>query len=138
MLICRLMMPVSLVFGIYVVLHATATPGGGFQGGVIIGSSLMLLYLGDGYRGWRGIIRPTALHLFEGAGALLFVLTGLVPMLMGHAFMENILPLGQFRDMLAGGLMQVGNLAVGVAVAGGFCQLFVEFLEETRAPKEGE
>lgn len=136
-LICRLMMPASLLFGIYVVLHATATPGGGFQGGVIIGSSLLLLYLGDGYRSWRGIVRSRALHLCEGGGALVFVLAGLVPMLMGHAFLENILPPGQFRDMLAGGLMQVENLAVAFAVAGGFCQLFLEFLEETRAPKEG-
>jgi multicomponent Na+:H+ antiporter subunit B len=131
-LICRLMMP------IYVVLHATATPGGGFQGGVIIGSSLLLLYLGDGYRSWRGIVRSKALDVCEGGGALVFVLTGLVPMLMGHAFLENILPLGQFRDMLAGGLMQIENMAVAFAVAGGFCQLFLEFLEETRAPKEGE
>jgi multicomponent Na+:H+ antiporter subunit B len=136
MLICRLMMPISLLFGIYVVLHATATPGGGFQGGVIIGTSMLLLYLGDGYRTWRGIVRSKTLHLCEGGGALVFVLTGLVPMLMGHAFLENILPLGQFRDMLAGGLMQVENLAVAFAVAGGFCQLFLEFLEETRAPRE--
>ena len=136
-LICRLMMPVPLLFGMYVVLHATATPGGGFQGGVIIGSSFLLLYLGDGYRTWRGIVRSNVLHLLEGGGALLFVLAGLVPMLTGHAFLQNILPLGQFRDMLAGGLMQIENLAVAFAVTGGFCQLFLEFLEETRAPKEG-
>jgi len=138
MLICRLMMPLSLLFGIYVVLHATATPGGGFQGGVIIGSSLLLLYLGDGYRSWRGIIRSKALDLCEGGGACVFVLAGLIPMLLGHAFLENILPLGQFRDMLAGGLMQIENLGVAFAVAAGFCQLFLEFLEETRAPEEGE
>jgi multicomponent Na+:H+ antiporter subunit B len=80
-LICRLMMPISLLFGIYVVLHATATPGGGFQGGVIIASSLLLLYLGDGYRSWRGIVRSKALHLCEGGGALVFVLAGVGPML---------------------------------------------------------
>ncbi|HEY0183039.1 MAG TPA: MnhB domain-containing protein [Rhodopila sp.] len=137
-LICRLMLPVSLLFGIYVVLHATATPGGGFQGGVIIASAVLLLYLGDGYRVWRSIVRSRLLHLCEGGAAAAFVLTGLVPMLLGHAFLENILPTGQFRDMLAGWLMQIENLAVAFAVAGGFAMLFLEFLEETRAPKGEE
>jgi multicomponent Na+:H+ antiporter subunit B len=67
-LICRLMMPITLAFGLYVVLHATATPGGGFQGGVIIGSGLLLLYLGDGYRGWRDIVRSAGLDVCEGGG----------------------------------------------------------------------
>ncbi len=40
----------TILFGVYMVLHGTVTPGGGFQGGVIVGSSLMLLYLGEGYR----------------------------------------------------------------------------------------
>ena len=48
-------------------------------------------------------------------------------------FLENILPLGSFRDMLSGGLMLVENAGVGFAVAGGFGSLFLEFLEETRA-----
>ena len=59
-------------------------------------------------------------------------------MLMGHAFLENVLPLGKFHDMLAGGLMQIENIGVAFAVAAGFSFLFLEFLEETRAPKEGE
>ena len=136
-LICRTLLPLTLLFGVYVVLHATVTPGGGFQGGVIIASSFLLLYLGDGYRGWRDIVRSGLLHLLEGSGALVFILCGLVPMLLGHAFLENVLPFGQFRDMLSGGLMQIENAAVALAVAAGFCFLFLEFLEETRAHGDG-
>jgi multicomponent Na+:H+ antiporter subunit B len=69
---------------------------------------------------------------------LAFILCGLIPMALGHAFLENVLPLGEFRDMLSGGLMQVENAAVAFAVAAGFGSLFLEFLEETRAPKNGE
>jgi hypothetical protein len=39
--------------------------------------------------------------------------------------------------MLSGGLMQVINAGVALAVAAGFCILFLEFLEETRAPEDG-
>ena len=127
--------PLVLLFGLYVVLHATATPGGGFQGGVIIASAGLLLWLGEGYRGWRRMMRARLLAAVEGGGAMLFALCGIVPLLIGHAFLENILPYGQFRDMLAGGLMQLANAGVALSVSAGFTMLFVEFLEETRAPE---
>ncbi len=59
-------------------------------------------------------------------------------MLLGRAFLENVLPLGQLRDMLSGGLMLVANAGVALAVAGGFTLLFIEFMEETRAVQEGD
>ena len=132
-LICRLLGPVVLLFGVYMALHAMVTPGGGFQGGVIIASGLLLTYLGEGYRGWRELVGSHVMAAFEGGGALLFALAGLAPMATGAAFMQNVLPLGTFRDVFSGGLMVVVNAGVGFAVTGGFAMLFIEFLEETRA-----
>ena len=137
-LMARLIGPALMVFGLYMVLHATVTPGGGFQGGVIVASGTLLLWLAEGYRGWRSIMRSKWLDAVEGGGALVFALCGIAPLAAGGRFMANMLPFGKFRDMLSGGLMQVENAGVALAVAGGFCLLFLEFLEETRAPKEGE
>jgi multicomponent Na+:H+ antiporter subunit B len=137
-LTARLMGPLILAFGLYVVLHATTTPGGGFQGGVIIASGLLLLFLGEGYRGWRRIMRTRWLDVVEGGGALAFALAGFAPMLAGAAFLQNILPYGKFRDMLSGGLMQIENAGVACAVMAGFSLILLEFLEETRAPEPGE
>lgn len=135
-LMARLIGPALAVLGLYMVLHAMVTPGGGFQGGVIIASATLLLWLAEGYRGWRSLMGAKWLDAVEGCGALVFVLCGLAPLTAGGRFMENLLPYGQFRDMLSGGLMQLENAGVALAVAGGFCLLFLEFLEETRAPKE--
>jgi multicomponent Na+:H+ antiporter subunit B len=135
-LACRIAGPVTALFGLYVVLHATVTPGGGFQGGVILASATLLIYLGEGYSGWRAVIRSHWLDALEGGGALLFALCGLGPMLVGGAFMQNVLPLGTFRDLFSGGLMLIENLGVALAVAGGFTQLFLEFMEETREADE--
>jgi multicomponent Na+:H+ antiporter subunit B len=44
-LICRWMGALTVLFGVYVALHATTTPGGGFQGGVIVSSGLLLKFL---------------------------------------------------------------------------------------------
>lgn len=137
-LMARLVGPAMMLFGLYVVLHATVTPGGGFQGGVIIASGTLLLWLAEGYRGWRRMMSARRLDVVEGGGALIFALCGLAPLAAGAPFMANLLPYGTFRDMLSGGLMQVENAGVALAVAGGFSMLFLEFLEETRAPEEEE
>ena len=135
-LLCRLLAPVTLLFGLYVVLHAALTPGGGFQGGVIIASAMLLVWLGEGYAAWRRMLPGPLLHALEGGGAALYLLSGLAGLMLGGAFLGNGLPVGQSGSLLAGGLIQLLNLGVALAVAGGFAMLFLEFLEETRAPEE--
>jgi multicomponent Na+:H+ antiporter subunit B len=137
-LISRLMGALSVLFGIYVMLHAMTTPGGGFQGGVIVASGLLLVFLGEGYHGWRRVMRSEILDLCEGGGATLYALCGFASMLVGLPFLQNMMPLGKVGDLFSGGLMLVENLGVGFAVAGGFAVLFLEFLEETRQEAEGD
>jgi multicomponent Na+:H+ antiporter subunit B len=134
----RALAALTLLFGIYVVLHATVTPGGGFQGGVIIGSATLLVYLGESYRAWRRAMRAHAIDIAEACGTGGYALAGLLPMLVGANFLENTLPIGEAGTIASGGLMAVINLSVGLAVASGFALLFIEFLEETREPEEGE
>lgn len=137
-LLTRLAAPLIVLFGMYVGLHAMTTPGGGFQGGVIVASGLLLVYLGQSYATWRKVVLSSWFDAFEGSGAALYAASGLSSMLLGHAFLTNTLPLGTFRDVFSGGLMLVENLGVLLAVAGGFTVLFNELLEETRTvfPKE--
>lgn len=126
------------LFGLYVVLHAHLTPGGGFQGGAMIGSALLLVYLGEGYRVWRQVSRPPVLELAEGLGGALFVCGGLASLLTGGVFLENRLPLGTTGDLLSGGAIPLLNLAAALAVAAGFALAIGEFLEETREPEREE
>jgi multicomponent Na+:H+ antiporter subunit B len=137
-LICRFLAPVIMLFGVYVALHAMTTPGGGFQGGVIVATGALMLYLGDGYKGWRRLMLSPMLAVCEGLGATLYALCGFASMAAGHAFLQNFLPLGTARDVFSGGLMQIENAGVAFAVFGGFSMLFVEFLEETRALEPGD
>ena len=136
-LVSRLLAPLVFLYGIYVALHATTTPGGGFQGGVIIASSLLLVFLAEAYAGWRRIVRSSILEACEGGGALLFLLLGFAPLFVGQPFATNILPLGELKSAWSGGSMFVMNIAVTLAVFGGFGLVLVEFMEETRAYKTG-
>ncbi len=137
-LICRLFGGVILLFGAYVALHAMTTPGGGFQGGVIAATGALMIFIGEGYRAWRRLVRAEAMDAAEGAGAVLYALCGFASLLSGHPFLQNIMPLGQQKDLFSGGLMLVENAGVTFAVAGGFAVLFIEFLEETRAMQADE
>lgn len=137
-LMCRLFATTVFLFGIYVVLHGTVTPGGGFQGGVVAASSFILLYLGGGYKPWRCALHSPVVAALEGFGALAFVLCATVPLAFGYAALQNVLPLGRWKDLYSGGLMVLVNVAVGIAVIGSFGVLLIEFMEETRAPEAGD
>ena len=135
-LVCRVAATLTLLLGLSVALHGMTTPGGGFQGGVIAASGLLLLYLGEGYAGWRALLHAPVLAVLEGGGAVLFVLVAALPLLMGYPALQNLLPLGQLKDLYSGGLMVVVNAAVALSVTGSFALLLLEFLEETRAPAD--
>lgn len=137
-LLMRWMLPATVAFSIYVIAHGQLTPGGGFQGGAILASGLLLLFLGDGYSSWRQVMPPPTMKFIEAIGAIGCVCVGLAPMLFGADFLQNVLPQGQHKSLTGGGLIPLFNVAVGMAITGGFASALVEFLEETREPEEGE
>ena len=137
-LVSRVMAPLVLLFGIYICIHATTTPGGGFQGGVIIATSLLLIFLGERYTGWRRLVRAQAFDWSEAGGALLFALVGFAPLAFGLPFASNILPFGELKSAWSGGTMFVDNIGVAFAVAGSFTLVFIEFMEETRRYEPGD
>lgn len=121
----------TVVFGIYVVAHGHLTPGGGFQGGVVLASALLLVYLAGEYR-WVQELRPLPLveaaEAFGGGG---YVLIGLAGMVFGVAFLDNVLPYGTLGQLNSGGVVPLINFAVGLEVAAGFVLLLTEFFEQS-------
>jgi multicomponent Na+:H+ antiporter subunit B len=125
-----LVAPVVLV-GIYVVAHGHQTPGGGFQGGVILATALLLTYLSADYMTFRRVGPTELIEAAEGAGAIGFVLIGLAGLVFGSVFFENVLGKGTPGDLDSAGLIPLSNVAVGLAVTGGFAFMLSEFLQQT-------
>lgn len=139
-LLALVMIAVDVVFGLDIVLHGQVSPGGGFQGGVILASAPLLAYLGGDAPTLRRIAPQTFVEIVESCGIVGYVVVGLAGLLGGHAFLQNVLPLGPANpNILSGGIIAVLSLASGTAVAGGFVLLLLVFLEESlhRAPKRG-
>ena len=119
--IAKLLVPVALIFGIYVVLNGHLSPGGGFSGGAIMGAALILYYNAFGqekikqfftYRTFNTII-VSALSFYAIAKSYSFY--------TGANHIESIIPKGIPGNILSSGLILPLNIAVGVIV---MCTMF--------------
>jgi multicomponent Na+:H+ antiporter subunit B len=127
---CVALVGPTVLLAIYITMHGHLTPGGGFQGGVIAATALLLVYLGSDYATMQRL-RPMALvETAKAAGAASFVLIGLAGLIVAGAFLENFLPLGEPGELVSAGTIPLLSLAVGVEVAGGFVLLLSEFLDQ--------
>jgi len=121
---------VLFVLGLYVVAHGAITPGGGFQGGVVLASAFALVYLAGEYHAYRRVAPHAALDFVEGVGAGGYVVIGLVSMLLGSAFLHNFGPFGTAGTLASAGSIPMLNMASALEVAAAFILLFTEFVEE--------
>lgn len=123
----------TVLVGLAIAAHGHVTPGGGFQGGVILATGSFLVFLSGKYLAFRRVNPILLIDLAEGAGAGGFAAVGLLGLATGAAYLANVLPLGTAGDLFSGGTIPVANMAVALAVAAGFVLILSEFLEQTLA-----
>jgi multicomponent Na+:H+ antiporter subunit B len=112
----RLLGPMMQLFALYVVAHGHHSPGGGFQGGVILGASLILLALSYDLKTALLRCREKTVLLFSAGGVLIYAGIGLVCLLLGR----NFLAYGAWAGLL--GISELaahshGMLGVEIGVA---------------------
>jgi multicomponent Na+:H+ antiporter subunit B len=119
-----------VLIGLYVVVHGNLTPGGGFQGGVILAGALLLVYAAGQTLAVQRL-RPIALvEVAEAVGALGYALVGLGGLIAAGAFLDNFLPLGTSGALLSGGTVPLLSIVVGLEVAGAITLVLSEFLDQ--------
>jgi multicomponent Na+:H+ antiporter subunit B len=86
--VSRLLVPFTQIFALYVITHGHYGPGGGFQGGVILAASMMLLrlVLGEEYEHRR--FSPTLATCVAAVGMLIYGVAGLLPLVSGGNFLD--------------------------------------------------
>lgn len=119
------------VLSAYVVVHGQLTPGGGFQGGVIMMAALASIGLGGEYLLLLRLRRSATLpELADAAGAVGFVLIGLGGLVGTGVFFQNFLPKGSQASLLSGGVIPLANISVGIEVAGALLMVLSELLDQ--------
>lgn len=121
---------VVVTFGIYIVTHGQVSPGGGFQGGVLLAAPPLLIYLAGEFDQLRRLAPRPLVEAGEALGAAGYAIIGAVPLFLHAAYLYNFLPLGSPGDIFSGGSVALINLTVGLEVAAGFIVLLLAFLEE--------
>lgn len=126
-----LLIPLLISLGVYIVIHGHLTPGGGFQGGVVLAAGPLAMLLAGRYLALKAAAPEWALELLESAGALAYTLIGVGGLVFAGAYLQNFLPLGTSGKLLSAGMMPLNSTAVGLEVAGAFLLIWTEFLDQS-------
>lgn len=109
----QFLLPIVMLFGVYIFINGHLTPGGGFQGGAVIASGALLLFLAlPNAKLHHGIMGE--LESFSGFS---YVLVGLLGVLLAGGFLDNrFLPLGDFGRLLSAGAIPLIYVLIGLKV----------------------
>jgi multicomponent Na+:H+ antiporter subunit B len=110
----KMLFPIIMLFGIYVMVYGHLSPGGGFQGGVIIASGVLLLLISN--KNFE--LSHTFINLLEAFAGIAYVLIGLIGLVVLDTFLGNFLPhdISQLGLLLSGGIIPLIYIIVGLKV----------------------
>ncbi len=105
--------PLMILFGVYIFTHGHLTPGGGFQGGVLIASAFLLMMLSD----VNMKLNHTALQITEAFSGVFYVGIGLIGIILTKSFLDpTFLPMGKFGSLFSAGAIPIIYSLVGLKV----------------------
>jgi len=124
----KLMIPIVFIFGIYVIFNGHLSPGGGFQGGAIIASAVVLTILAQNEKKFNHSF-IAAIESISGIG---FVVVGIFGMVLAGGFLDNrIMELGEFGTLLSAGAIPIIYIFVGLKVGAELTSIILN-LKETQ------
>lgn len=110
----EVVLPLIFLFGAYVILNGHLSAGGGFQGGAVVASGVMLLMLSYP----SGPIHHGFLSITESLAGVLYVSIGILGMAFGGGFLDShILPRGDFGALFSAGTIPLISALLGIKVA---------------------
>jgi len=109
----KILIPGTIILGVYIFINGHLTPGGGFQGGAVIGSAIVLMALADPYK----IMSKRVMHFVEGISGFTYVVIGILGLILAAGFLDNrILPLGTLGTIFSAGAIPIIYSLIGLKV----------------------
>ena len=125
----RALFGIILMTGIYISIHGHLTPGGGFPGGSMIATSMLLLYLADD--GFRAKIK--GFKILESVMGSIYVLIGITGLLAYDYFLVNFLDTGVVGELFSAGIIPIIYVVIGLKVGSEISNVIDNFLTEEGA-----
>lgn len=117
--IARKLAPFVLLFGCYLVAYGHLSPGGGFQGGVVLASGVILLILCKGVASIQQVFPLRAVNFVETLGFLGFLLMGLIGLIVSGHFLKSFLSIDNAAETPGAGFILLLNLIIALKVGAG-------------------
>ncbi len=127
--VANLSIPVILMMGCVVVINGHLSPGGGFSGGAILSTALILAANAYGFERVHEFFNERTFIISSSTALMIYALSKGYSFFTGANHIHSIIPKGTIGNILSGGLILPLNLCVGLIVAGtlyGFYALFSE------------
>jgi multicomponent Na+:H+ antiporter subunit B len=124
------LIPLLIALGCYIVVHGALTPGGGFQGGIVLAAGPLAILLAGRYFAMKRLAPEWMLEASEAIGAAGYALIGVAGLIIAGVYLKNFLPLGTPAMLLSAGMMPINSVAVGLEVTGAFLVVWTEFLDQ--------
>lgn len=123
----KMLLPLIVLLGAYVMANGHLTPGGGFQGGAILASGVLLALLARPSRRFGHAL----IARVESLSGLAYVGLGVLGLMFAGGFLDNdLLPLGRFGALASAGIIPLISVLIGLKVGAEFASI-LESLEET-------
>ena len=122
-----LLFPLLLVVGFYIILHGHLTPGGGFQGGVILACAF---FMGLLVRPKSQTLDHQMISMVESFSGMAFIFIGLIALFSGKSFLQPLLGHGDFGHLWSAGTLPLLYLAVGLKVGAELAGLLVTLFQD--------
>ena len=129
-MISRKLVPYILLFGLYLISYGHLSPGGGFQGGVVLASGVILLCLSRGTTATQRLIPIDKISLGGIMMFFLFLVMGMAGLLANRYFLGNFLPLGKAGEVPSAGFIFFLNIIIGLKVGAGIALICFYFIGE--------
>ncbi|MFN2328913.1 MAG: Na(+)/H(+) antiporter subunit B [Chromatocurvus sp.] len=131
-LVSEMLIPLILLFALYVQFHGEYGPGGGFQAGVIFAAAVILYAMLFGLHAAQRVARPAVLRALASLGVLVYGSVGVVSLLAGGTFLDySVLSADPVSGQHLG--IIVIELGVGVTVASTMILIFFAFTSRSDA-----
>jgi len=109
----QVLLPIILTFGAYVIVNGHLSAGGGFQGGAIVASGVMLMLLSKP----GATLNVAALSILESTAGVIYVCIGILGLVFAGGFLDaRFLPRGQFGAFFSAGAIPLISALLGVKV----------------------
>ncbi len=134
-----LLIPLIILFSLYVIVYGMDLPGGGFQGGAAIGAGVMIATVAFGFRAAQSRITHSMRIMLEGTGISAFFLIGTAGVISGASFLTYALPplSGELQTTVRTAMLLIVQFGIGIKV-GVICTSILFALLREEEPSDVE